>query len=600
MMGRRQTREPKLFYTGVDLEDRVPADHPLRRIEQAIDFSFVREAVAERYGRVGHPSIDPIVLLKLMFLLFYENVSSERALAKQLPMRLDWLWFCGFDLDSDLPNHSVLSKARRRWGVALFERFFAHVLSACVEAGLVDASVAYADGSVIEADASPQTVQRQLCLQGQQLYEQLETAERAPADEPAAYADVEAEADAEARDQANRSADAPASSDPAADTPAQPARDDEPEPGSSSKANAGDQAAHADDAEAADAQADAEATGNTDTGDTAVDTADPDAGDTAEQIPAGTRLSPTDPDARFTRKYGQPTLGYKDHRMVDDRVGIITATLTTHAAAAEADCLIELIDLHEDLLQTPLQTIVADKGYGTAENYQALHERDVTPCIPHKKPTEAADGKFRRSDFHYDPSTDTYRCPAGQTLHRRGEPSDNRHRYKAAQGVCAACELRAQCTDNKHGRLLSRHVLQDAIDRADHAHSPPQRRRLMRRRKAIGEGSFADAANRHGYKRMRWRGRRRATIQNLMIAATQNLRKLLRHSPRSGPRPALTTAARRATSLLNSRWAHSLASHRPCTVARRPTSFLTLPLTLLTTSFDLLPRPTHATRPCPL
>ena len=62
--------------------------------------------------------------LKLYFLLFYENVASERALMAQLPLRLDWLWFCGYDLDEPTPDHSVLSKARRRWGREAFAEFF--------------------------------------------------------------------------------------------------------------------------------------------------------------------------------------------------------------------------------------------------------------------------------------------------------------------------------------------------------------------------------------------------------------------------------------------------------------------------------------------
>jgi hypothetical protein len=55
-----------------------------------------------------------------------------------IPLRLDWLWFLGYDLDSEVPNHSVLSKARARWGVEAFRSFFERVVWQCVEAGLVD------------------------------------------------------------------------------------------------------------------------------------------------------------------------------------------------------------------------------------------------------------------------------------------------------------------------------------------------------------------------------------------------------------------------------------------------------------------------------
>ena len=78
MMGKSNQLEPKLFYHGIR----------------------------------GNESVDPAVILKLMFLLFYENIKSERALMRQLSLRMDRLWFCGYDLDEKTPDHSVISKAR--------------------------------------------------------------------------------------------------------------------------------------------------------------------------------------------------------------------------------------------------------------------------------------------------------------------------------------------------------------------------------------------------------------------------------------------------------------------------------------------------------
>ena len=128
MMGKPNQLEPKLFYHGVSLERRVHMEHPLRKIKQLLDFDFIRSQVADTYGNNGNQSVDPAVILKLMFLLFYENVKSERALTRQLPLRLDWLWFCDYDLDEDTPDHSVLSKARKRWGSEIFEQFFMNIL----------------------------------------------------------------------------------------------------------------------------------------------------------------------------------------------------------------------------------------------------------------------------------------------------------------------------------------------------------------------------------------------------------------------------------------------------------------------------------------
>ncbi len=75
-----------------------------------------------------------------------------------LPYRLDWLWFCDYDLDSTIPNHSVLSKARKRWGVAIFETLFARVVAQCVAADLINGRKLHMDGSLIDANASKNSI----------------------------------------------------------------------------------------------------------------------------------------------------------------------------------------------------------------------------------------------------------------------------------------------------------------------------------------------------------------------------------------------------------------------------------------------------------
>ena len=117
MMGQASEFQPKLFYHQINLEQRVSRDHLLRKIQEQIDFDFTYQEVKDSYGSNGNVSIPPPVILKMMLLLILYNVRSERELMDTIPLRLDWLWFLGYDLDSEIPNHSVLSKARSRWGV---------------------------------------------------------------------------------------------------------------------------------------------------------------------------------------------------------------------------------------------------------------------------------------------------------------------------------------------------------------------------------------------------------------------------------------------------------------------------------------------------
>jgi transposase len=157
MMG-HQGEQTTLFNYRVDLNKRVRREHPLRQIREQIDFTFVRQDVAKHYGHNGNVSVDPAVVMKLLFLLFFDDIASERELMRIIPERLDYLWFLGYGLDDEIPNHSVLSKARKRWGSAVFEQFFLRIVNQCVQAGLVDGRKLHVDASFIQAHASRDSV----------------------------------------------------------------------------------------------------------------------------------------------------------------------------------------------------------------------------------------------------------------------------------------------------------------------------------------------------------------------------------------------------------------------------------------------------------
>ena len=111
MMGKNKSTQLKLFYQRINLGKRIRKNHILRAVDQNVDFDFIYKEVEHFYGTNGNVSVPPPVILKLMFLLIFYNVRSERELMETLPERLDWLWFLNYDLDDEIPNHS------RKWGV---------------------------------------------------------------------------------------------------------------------------------------------------------------------------------------------------------------------------------------------------------------------------------------------------------------------------------------------------------------------------------------------------------------------------------------------------------------------------------------------------
>jgi len=160
MMGRVKPSQGKLFYDSFRLEERIRPNHPLRMIRKLVDFDFAYREVKECYGYNGNVSVPPPVILRLMFLLFYYDVASERELLDTLPERLDWLWFLDYDLDDPIPDHSVLSKARERWGVEVFRCLFTRMVEQCVALGLVDGRKVYCDSSLVDANAANDSIKK--------------------------------------------------------------------------------------------------------------------------------------------------------------------------------------------------------------------------------------------------------------------------------------------------------------------------------------------------------------------------------------------------------------------------------------------------------
>ena len=159
MIGVESPNNGKLFYH-FSLEKKVRKNHPLRKLKEILNLDFMYGLLKNKYGYNGNVSVPPPVIMKMMILLFLYNVRSEREMMETIPERLDWLWFLGYDIDDEIPNHSVLSKARRRWGEDIFSELFRRVVRQAVEAGLVDGEKIFVDASLVEADASKNSVKK--------------------------------------------------------------------------------------------------------------------------------------------------------------------------------------------------------------------------------------------------------------------------------------------------------------------------------------------------------------------------------------------------------------------------------------------------------
>jgi len=139
------------------VDDLVPTDHILRDIDKAIDFSFIHALVKDRYCLDnGRPSIDPVVLFKIVLIQFTFGIRSMRQTIKEIEVNMAYRWFLGYGMTETVPHFTTFGKnyARRFADSDVFEKIFENILLEAVKAGFVDASAVFIDATHIKASAN--------------------------------------------------------------------------------------------------------------------------------------------------------------------------------------------------------------------------------------------------------------------------------------------------------------------------------------------------------------------------------------------------------------------------------------------------------------
>ncbi len=156
MIGRLKQDQGQLFYS-FNLDAAVPDDHLVRKIAAVLDLSWVHSELASYYSPIGRPSINPVLMIRMLIIGYVFAIGSERALCREVQVNLAYRWwFCGLSIEDKLPDHSGFSRARneRFRQSNIFRRVFERVVAACIGAGLVGGEGFAVDASLIAADAN--------------------------------------------------------------------------------------------------------------------------------------------------------------------------------------------------------------------------------------------------------------------------------------------------------------------------------------------------------------------------------------------------------------------------------------------------------------
>jgi transposase len=157
MMGEKAGAQGQLFYQ-FNLDDVVPVDHMLRKIDAVLDLSDLRVRLAPFYSHTGRPSIDPELMIRMLLIGYCYGIRSERRLCEEVRLNLAYRWFCRLSLEQTIPDHSAFSRARhgRFRDADILRRVFETTVSTCMDKGLVGGEGFATDASIIRADANRQ------------------------------------------------------------------------------------------------------------------------------------------------------------------------------------------------------------------------------------------------------------------------------------------------------------------------------------------------------------------------------------------------------------------------------------------------------------
>jgi transposase len=504
----------------ISLEELVPKDNFYRHLEAQLDLSFVRELVYPLYANGGRPSVDPVVFFKLQLVMFFEDLRSERQLMRVVADRLSLRWYLGYDLHESLPDHSSSTRIRERYGLEIFRRFFEKIVELCFEAGLVQGRELYFDATKVEANASLDST-RSRSLVTRRLGEHL----------TGIFPD-------EALLVQDKDTTVIAASGITTAAVVGPVGQEERRTLTHRNARQ-----HRWIAQAGHQKREVVRWGY--------------------RRMADLRMSTTDPDASpmQCKDKGTSRLGYQAHYVVDGgKARVILDVLVTPAEVTENLPMLELLFRTRFRWHLRPHSVTGDAAYGTVENVAAVEKAGMRAYMVLPKHDERGPF-FGKNEFAYDAERDLYICPQGETLHRKGRDYKERSiRYAAQPSACNACLLKARCTKSAKGRWLRRSFDEEYLERVRGYQDTEPCRKALRKRQVWVEPLFAEAKDWHGLRRFRLRGLEKVNAEAWLIAAGQNVKRLLTFGER-GPRPEAQVVALRQPAP-NPRELRSVRKHR--------------------------------------
>ena len=477
MQGKKPYSE-KLF-NNFQLSERIPPDNFYRQLKEQLPLEFLYKATGKYYGSEGQKSIDPVVFFKLILIGYLENLNSDRKIIEHAKMRLDILYFIGYDIDEELPWHSTLSRTRQLIGEEIFLELFRSVLKLCIDKGMVSGTRQAVDSAYIKANASlGSLIEKEVMDDAETFAEELKSNDEKITKEKQTISylrkkKVEQHHRWKEEQYKNQHK-------------------------FSKEVKEGDYESR------------------------------------PKFLSNHTHYSTTDPDARISVKPGKPRqMNYSAQTVVDTAHHVITNIQADYSDKRDSQSLQAVIEQTKNNLEEnglEVKEILADTGYSSGTALAFLEEQNITGYIPNF-------GKYKpsRDGFIYNKEKDQYECQQGNKaiLPYKITNTDvlgfEKKSYRSSSKVCKTCPLRKECI----GKTADYKKIDDSVHK--HHYDKMHRRlqskyakRMMRLRSSTVEPVLGTLINFTGMRRIYTRGIKGANKFMLCAAIAYNLKKLMK------------------------------------------------------------------------
>lgn len=458
----------------VSIDQLVPEEHILRKIDEAVDFNFIYDLVEDKYCiDNGRPSIDPVTLIKIPIIQYLFGIKSMRQTIKDIEVNVAYRWFLGLDFYDEVPHFTTFGKnyKRRFEGTDLFEQIFQNILMQCMKQNLVDPSVIFVDGTHVKAAANSKKAKKIVVAKKAARYydEQLRK-------------EINLDREEHAKKPLKDEEDS-----------------DDSDKNDSNETGIGN-------------EEDADNSANTNTGKS----------NKSHEI----KISTTDPESGWFHKGEHKEVFAYSIESACDRHGWMLG-YTVHPGNEHDSKTFPAI--YEKLKESFIPYyIVADVGYKTPAIAKMLLDDDVIPVFPYKRPM-TKDGYFRKHEYTYDKREDCYICPNNQILKYSTTNRDGYREYKSNPEICESCPYLSRCTQSKnHQKLVQRHIWQDYLDICEDVRHTSGIKELYDLRKETIERNFGTAKEHHAMRYTQQRGKEKMAMKVGLTFACMNMKKLAR------------------------------------------------------------------------